>query len=66
MMTGEKSDQRIIPEMFQTFVQAEGAKVFARGHDLFCVDKIKVLDPENIGTNHPTMTQYTFGVNLSF
>ncbi len=24
-MTGEKSDQRIIPEMFQTFVQAEGS-----------------------------------------
>ena len=44
----------------------KSAKVFARGHDLFCVDKIKVLDPENIGTNHPTMTQYTFGVNLSF
>ena len=53
-------------EMMKKSKFIKGAKVFARGHDLFCVDKIKVLDPENIGTNHPTMTQYTFGVNLSF
>lgn len=44
----------------------KGAKVFARGHDLLCFDKIKLLDPENIGMVHPTMTQYAFGVNLSF
>lgn len=42
------------------------AKLFVRGHDLFCIDKIKILDPENIGTNHPTMTQYAVGFNLSF
>lgn len=53
-------------EMMKKSKFIKGAKVLARGHDLFCVDKIKVLDPENIGTNHPTMTQYTFGVNLSF
>lgn len=53
-------------KMLQKSSFIKGAKVFARGHDLFCVDKIKIMDPENIGTNHPTMTQYTFGVNLSF
>ena len=42
------------------------AKVFARGYDLLCFDKIGEMDPENIGTNHPTMSQYTFGFNLSF
>lgn len=53
-------------EMLKKSKFIKGAKVFARGHDLFCIDKIKVLDPENIGTNHPTMAQYAFGVNLSF
>lgn len=42
------------------------AKVFARGYDLLCFDKIGEMDPENIGTNHPTMSQYAFGFNLSF
>lgn len=43
-----------------------GVKVFARGHDLFCLDGIDLRDPESIGTEHPTMTQYAFGFNLSF
>lgn len=44
----------------------KGARVFARGHDLLTIDNIKILDPENIGTKHPMMKQYSFGVNLSF
>ena len=43
-----------------------GAKLFARGHDLFCLDKIDIRDPEAVGAVHPTMTQYVFGFNLSF
>ncbi len=42
------------------------AKVFARAHDLITWDNIKVADPESIGATHPTMTQYAFGINLSF
>lgn len=42
------------------------AKLFARAHDLFSLDGIKIADPESIGISHPTMTQYTFGINLSF
>ena len=41
-------------------------KVFARAHDLLSFDKIDIMDPESVVANHPTMTQYTFGVNLSF
>lgn len=41
-------------------------KVFARAHDLFCIDKIDLQDPEAIGAVHPAMTQYSFGVNLIF
>lgn len=44
----------------------KSAKVFARGHDLLCIDKIDIMDPEVIGISHPTMAQYSFGVNLSF
>lgn len=43
-----------------------GAKLFARAHDLFCLDGIDIRDPEAIGASHPTMTQYAFGFNLSF
>ena len=41
-------------------------KLFARGHDLFCLDKIDIRDPEAVGSVHPTMTQYVFGFNLTF
>lgn len=44
----------------------KGARLFARAHDLFSIDKIDVADPESIGVSHPTMTQYTFGFNLRF
>lgn len=43
-----------------------GAKVFARANDLFCIDNIDLRDPEAIGATYPTMTQYTFGFNVSF
>lgn len=41
-------------------------KLFARGHDLFCIDYIDIRDPEAIGAGHPTMTQYSIGFNLEF
>lgn len=41
-------------------------RLFARAHDLFSWDKIDIMDPEAIKAGHPLMTQYTFGVNLSF
>ena len=44
----------------------DGAKLFARAHDLFSIDKIDFRDPESISAAHPTMAQYTFGFNLSF
>ena len=41
-------------------------KLFARAHDLFCIDKLDLQDPEATGAVHPTMTQYSFGFNLTF
>lgn len=42
------------------------AKIFARAHDLFCLDNIDIRDPEAVGAVYPSMTQYAFGFNLSF
>lgn len=41
-------------------------RLFARAHDLFSWDHFEVMDPEATGATHPLMTQYTFGVNLTF
>lgn len=41
-------------------------RLFARAHDLFSWDHFDVMDPEAAGVSHPLMTQYTFGVNLTF
>ncbi len=43
------------------------AKIFARGYDLFSVNKLEgISDPESVGAYHPLMRQFTFGVNLCF
>lgn len=41
-------------------------RLFARVHDLFSLDKIENMDPEALASDYPLMTQYTFGVNLTF
>lgn len=44
----------------------KAAKLYVRGHDLFCADGIDIADPEVLGTTHPAMRQFTFGFNLQF
>lgn len=44
----------------------KSAKLYMRGHDLFCADGIDIADPEALGTTHPMMRSYTFGFNLQF
>ena len=41
-------------------------KLFARGTDLFSIDKLKYADPENYGVAYPSMRSYTAGFNLIF
>lgn len=53
-------------KFFKNIKSLSGLKVFARGHDLFSWDKINLMDPESVGANHPTMTQFAFGVNVRF
>ena len=42
------------------------AKVYVRAYDLFSLDHIKVMDPENMKTGHPSMTRYAVGFDLKF
>jgi hypothetical protein len=44
----------------------KSARLFARGHNLFSIDMIGVLDPEEIGVTYPTLTSYHLGINLGF
>lgn len=42
------------------------AKVFARGMNLFSIDKLKVVDPEALGTVLPLSASYHLGINVTF
>ncbi|MEI6142525.1 MAG: SusC/RagA family TonB-linked outer membrane protein [Mariniphaga sp.] len=42
------------------------ARLFVRGMDLFSIDKVKVMDPEEIGTGYPTLRTFYLGVNVAF
>lgn len=42
------------------------AKIYIRAYDLLSVDNIKIMDPENMGMGHPSMTRYAIGFDLKF
>ncbi len=42
------------------------ARIFVRGTDLFSIDKVKVMDPEELSTGYPTLTSYNLGINVAF
>lgn len=41
-------------------------KVYARGENLFSLDKIDYSNPENVGTLYPDMRQFSLGLNVKF
>lgn len=47
-------------------LKMKSAKIFVRGMNLFSIDNIDVMDPEEIGVTYPTMASYHIGVNLGF
>jgi TonB-linked SusC/RagA family outer membrane protein len=44
----------------------KSARIFARGMNLFSIDMVDVLDPEEIGVTYPTLSSWHFGINLGF
>ena len=57
---------QLSPKVLKKVNPLRNVRLFARAHDLFSWDKIDIMDPEAVKAGHPTMTQYTFGVNLTF
>lgn len=44
----------------------DNAKLYVRGIDLLCFDKIKIADPESYGANNPLNKSIIAGITLSF
>lgn len=44
----------------------ESFKVFFRGHNLFSVDSVRILDPEHVSLAYPTTRSMQLGVKLTF
>jgi TonB-linked SusC/RagA family outer membrane protein len=42
------------------------ARIFVRGMNLLSFDKVKIMDPEEIGTGYPTLRSYYLGINVAF
>lgn len=47
-------------------LKLKSAKIYGRGINLFSVDNIDALDPEEIGIGYPTLTSYHLGIRLEF
>lgn len=41
-------------------------KIFVRGLNLFSMDKVDVMDPEEIGVTYPTLSSWHVGISLGF
>jgi hypothetical protein len=55
-----------LPDKWMNAVKLKNGKIFAKGMNLFSIDKIKNVDPEWIGVGYPTLTSYHFGIELGF
>jgi TonB-linked SusC/RagA family outer membrane protein len=47
-------------------IKVDALRLYARGMNLFSIDKIKIVDPEAIGTTYPTVSSYNFGIQIGF
>lgn len=55
-----------LPEKWTSKVRMSQCKVFVKGENLMTLTNLKVMDPENIGTNYPTLMGVNLGVSLKF
>jgi len=47
-------------------IKVNQARLYVRGMNLLSIDKIKVVDPEAIGTIYPTVSSYNVGIQIGF
>jgi TonB-linked SusC/RagA family outer membrane protein len=55
-----------LPKTIIEKLKLDKARIFVRGMDLFSIDKVKVMDPEEIGTGYPTLKTFYLGINVAF
>ncbi len=55
-----------LPKLVVEKVKLKRAKVFFRGMNLFSMDNIEVMDPEEVGAVYPTLTSYNVGLSVGF
>jgi TonB-linked SusC/RagA family outer membrane protein len=54
------------PKQMLSKFKLNAAQLYVRGINLFSIDKIKVMDPESIGSSYPTMSSYNLGIKIGF
>ena len=55
-----------LPSSVVEKVKLKRAKVFVRGMNLFSIDNIDIMDPEELGTVYPTLKSYNIGLSVGF
>jgi TonB-linked SusC/RagA family outer membrane protein len=55
-----------IPEASANRLRIANARIFVRGMNLFSIDSINIVDPEETGITYPTLTSFHAGINVGF
>ena len=55
-----------LPEKWMSKIKASQCRVFVKGENLMTLTNLPVMDPENIGTNYPTLMGVNIGFSLKF
>jgi TonB-linked SusC/RagA family outer membrane protein len=55
-----------LPENIISKAKLSSARVFVRGTNLFSIDKIEIMDPEELRTVYPTLKSYNVGLSIGF
>ncbi len=55
-----------LPQSVISKLKLSQCKVFVKGENLMTISNLDVMDPENIGTNYPTLMGVNLGVSFKF
>lgn len=55
-----------LPETWMSKIRVSQCRVFVKGENLMTLTNLPVMDPENIGTNYPTLMGVNIGFSLKF
>ena len=55
-----------LPKNFVSDFSLQKVRIYLRGRNLFTMDDIEYVDPENPGAHYPALKVYNVGVNVTF